>query len=334
MSTAIRRALPALTLLLLAPVLGELVSVHQSPLEFVNPLNFLILSLPYGFGALVCRELLVRWKKGWPSLLLLGLAYGIYEEGAVVYSLFDPDWNELGSMAGYGYAGGVNWTWGLMTIHFHALVSIGASVAISGLLFPARRAEPWLGWKGLTASILGLLAWVPVMGLINAYFVHRPFPPWGWYAASWLAVLGLGWAASRVPAAPLAPIQRKPPKPVLFFLLGLADMTAFFFTVALTADHVWPPLAVTVLALLALDAGALWLALRWSGNGAAWDDRHRLALFAGFLGFFIYFGFDQDLEAFQGSSLVAVLAIAALVLLGRAVRRRLAGKIPPPPSLP
>jgi hypothetical protein len=326
MSNAIKRALSALTLLLLAPVLGELVSVHQSPLEFINPLNFLILSLPYGFGALVCRELLVRWKKGWLSLLLLGIAYGIYEEGAVVYSLFDPNWNELGSLARYGYAGGVNWTWGLMTIHFHALISVGASVVIAGLLFPEQRDEPWLGKIGLAGCAIGLLAWVPVMGLINAYYVHRPFPPWGWYAASWLAVLALGWAAYRVPAAPLAPIERKPPRPVFFFLLGLADMTLFFFTVSLTADHGWPPLIVTVLGLLALDAAALWLALRWSGNGAAWDDRHRLALFAGFLGFFIYFGFDQDFEKFQGSSLVAVLAIVALWLLGRTVRRRVQGR--------
>lgn len=39
---AIKRTPPGLTLLLLAPVLGELVSVHQTPLEFVNPLNFII----------------------------------------------------------------------------------------------------------------------------------------------------------------------------------------------------------------------------------------------------------------------------------------------------
>ena len=325
MSNAIRRALPALTLLLLAPVLGELVSVHQSPLEFINPLNFLLLSLPYGFGALVCRELLVRWKKGWPSLLLLGIAYGIYEEGAVVYSLFDPNWNELGSMAQYGYAAGVNWTWGLMTIHFHALVSIGASVMIAELLFPGRRGEPWLGKLGLIGCFAGLLLWAPALGWIAITYMGRPFPPLGWYAAAWLAVPALGWEASRVPAAPLAPLRRKPPRPVFFFLLGLADMTLFFFTVSLTADHGWPPLPVTVVALLALDAAALWLALRWSGNGVSWDDRHRLALFAGFLGFFIYFGFDQDLDAFQGSSLVSILAIAALWRLGRMVKRRNGG---------
>lgn len=60
-------------------------------------MNFLVLSLPYGFGALTIREFLIRWKKGWPSLLILGLAYGIFEEGIVVYSVFDPGWSELGT---------------------------------------------------------------------------------------------------------------------------------------------------------------------------------------------------------------------------------------------
>ena len=157
MKNSIKWMLPGLTLLLLAPVLGELVSAHQSPLEFINPLNFLILSLPYGFGALICRELVVRWKKGWLSLLLLGVAYGIYEEALVVYSIFDPNWTELGNLARYGFFAGVNWTWGLLTVHFHALISIAASVVLSELLFPERRGEPWLGRKALIGCFAGLL---------------------------------------------------------------------------------------------------------------------------------------------------------------------------------
>jgi hypothetical protein len=94
----LKRTPPWLTLLLLAPILGELLSAHQSPLEFFNPGNFLILSLPYGFGAILCRELVVRWKKGLLGLLLLGIAYSIYEEGIVVHSFFNPNWGELGAL--------------------------------------------------------------------------------------------------------------------------------------------------------------------------------------------------------------------------------------------
>jgi len=38
------------------------------------------------------------------------------------------------------------------------------------------------------------------------------------------------------------------------------------------------------------DLFILWLILRWNGNGAAWDDRHRLALIVGALSFFLLLG--------------------------------------------
>ena len=321
-TNAIKRIPPGLTLLLLAPVLGELVSCHQSPLEFINPLNFIVLSLPYGFGALICRELVIRWQKGWLSLLLLGVAYGIYEEAIVVYSVFDPDWAELGTLARYGYFAGINWTWGELTVHFHALISIGASVVLSELLYPERRQQRWLDNRALVGCFAGLLLWVPVMGLITILYMERPLPPLGWYGLSWLAVLALGWAAYCSPSQPLSYVRRTPPRPVFFFVLGLVNMFAFFFTVFLTADFGMPPLAVTVLLLLVLDGVTLWLALRWSGNGHSWDDRHRLALFAGFLGFFVYFCFDKDFESWEGASMIGLTTIIALWRLGRSVAHR------------
>ncbi len=317
-----KRHLPGLTLLLLAPVLGELVSAHQAPLEFINPLNFLVLSLPYGFGALICRELVVRWKKGLLSLILLGAAYGVYEEAIVVYSIFDSSWNELGALARDGTFAGVKWTWGELTVHFHALVSIGASVVLAELLYPDRRHERWLSNRLLAACGGGLLLWMPIMGWISSAYLGRAFPPLGWYILSWLAIIVLGWAAWRLPGLPLPSVRRSPPRPIGFFLLGLVNMSAFFLAVFLTPDFGWPPLAVTVIGLLAYDGLTVWLLLRWSANGRAWDDRHRLALFAGFLGFFIYFGFDKDFDHWQGASLISLLVVAALWILGRAVARR------------
>jgi hypothetical protein len=90
-----KRIPPWLVLLVLAPLLGEIVSGHQPPLEIFNPISVLLLMFPYGFGALVCRELVRRWKKGWPSLILLAVAYGVYEEAIVVRSFFNPNWLEL-----------------------------------------------------------------------------------------------------------------------------------------------------------------------------------------------------------------------------------------------
>lgn len=317
----LKRIPPWLTLLLLAPVLGELVSGHQSPLEFINPLNFVILSLPYGFGALICRELVVRWKKGWLSLLVLGMAYGIYEEAIVVHSIFNPQWSELGALANYGYFGGVNWTWGELMIHFHALISIGASVGLVQLMYPERQHQRWLGNKGLIACFVGILLWVPVMAVIMMLSKEWAAPPLGWYLLSWFAVFVLGYVAYRLPAQSLHFVGRIPARPVWFFFLGLINMFAFFFTVFLTADYSTPPLVVTALMLLVIDGVTLWLALRWSGNGYGWDGRHYFALFAGFLAFFIFFSIDKDFEKWQGSAIIGLIAIIALWYLGRFVAR-------------
>jgi hypothetical protein len=319
---AIRLTPPSLTLLLLAPVLGELVSAHQTPLEFVNPLNFIVLSLPYGLGALICRELVVRWNKGGLSLLLLGVAYGVFEEAIVVYSVFDPRWSELGALAHYGLFAGVNWTWGALTVHFHALVSIGASVVLTELMYPASRHQPWLGNKALVGCCVGLLLWIPVMGLIMILDMKRSFPPWHWYAVSWLVVLLLGWTASRLSRLPISAIKQTSPRPVFFFLLGLVNMTAFFSTVYLTPDVKVLPWWGTMLSLLVLDGGTLWLVVRWSGNGLRWDDRHRLALIAGLLGFFVCCSIDKDIKHWTGSSIVGVAAVVGLWQLWRAVDRR------------
>jgi len=44
----------------------------------------------YGSGALVIRELRVRWNKGIGTTLLLGSAYAMIEEGLMVASFFNP----------------------------------------------------------------------------------------------------------------------------------------------------------------------------------------------------------------------------------------------------
>jgi hypothetical protein len=52
----VKRIAPGVALLLTAPVIGELVPGHQAPAEFFNPVVFAALALPYGCGALLCRE--------------------------------------------------------------------------------------------------------------------------------------------------------------------------------------------------------------------------------------------------------------------------------------
>jgi len=82
---------PALILFFLSPAIAELLSGSAPPSEFFNPFGFLLIVSLYGSGCLIMRELMIRWRKSVCTLVLLGAAYGMIEEGLMVKSFFDPN---------------------------------------------------------------------------------------------------------------------------------------------------------------------------------------------------------------------------------------------------
>lgn len=97
-----RRLLAAFVLVLMAPLVAELLA-GSTPLGQPIVLAFLlpVYLLLYGAGALLIRELVRHSGRGWTSILLLGAAYGLIEEGFVSQSLFNPT---LYHAAAWGFA--------------------------------------------------------------------------------------------------------------------------------------------------------------------------------------------------------------------------------------
>jgi len=126
------------------------------PSEFFNPFSLILLSSLYGSGALIVRELKVRWKKTYVSMFILGSAYGVIEEGLMVKSFFDPGWMDLGILAEYGRWLGLNWVWAEWLTIYHAVFSISIPVALVELAYADRRNERWVGDRKLFALILVL----------------------------------------------------------------------------------------------------------------------------------------------------------------------------------
>ena len=85
-NSSVRKA--SLFLFFISPVTAELLSGSTPPLQFFNPFVFTILVAFYGCGVIIMRELKVQWGKSYASLLILGMAYGIIEEGLAVKSFF------------------------------------------------------------------------------------------------------------------------------------------------------------------------------------------------------------------------------------------------------
>src|SRR5215510_707858 len=86
---------PLLCLLLLSPGIPEYLTGSSSfAVLTLNPVQFFILlglnvGL-YGPGVILIREAMIRWKKGWASVFLLGFAYAILEEGLDLSTFFNP----------------------------------------------------------------------------------------------------------------------------------------------------------------------------------------------------------------------------------------------------
>ena len=99
---------PALGLVFVAPLVAEFL-LGNLPIKLLPAL--IVLAPMYGGGALLIREVVRRTGRGWPSILLLGMAYGIFEEAYTTQSLFNPNYLKLNlgiADAGvYSFAG--NW---------------------------------------------------------------------------------------------------------------------------------------------------------------------------------------------------------------------------------
>ncbi len=272
---------PALALWLIAPIFGELVSGSTPLNEYLSPFT-LVLGMLYGSGALLIRELLVRWGKSWRGLLWLGMAYGIYEEGLMVRSFFDPKWPDLEHLGVYGRVAGVNWVWTEHLTIYHALISVAASIVFVEVLYPDRRAESWIGARGLRWNLIAFAATLPIGALLNPYNA-----PDAWLGTCWLAIALLALAAWRA-RAPMQETQlTKVPPPWLFWWTAFLGTFGQLVIIYNAAERNNPPFIVTMFLIALFDLFLLWLILRWSGRAQAWDDRHRLALINGSLSLFL-----------------------------------------------
>jgi len=317
----VRRIPPALFLFFLAPAIGELLSGSAPPVEFFNPFMLLILPALYGSGAVLARELTLRWDKRWPTILTLGLAYGIIEEGLMIKSFFDPNWMDLGILGTYGRLAGVNWVWSVSLTLYHATVSIAIPILLTEILYADRRDEPWTSRRGVIGLSI-LLAAVVLFGALAMAPYRPPFIP---YLFAVIATVGLYFLARRIPKRFKPPQPAPRLRPLWIGMFGFLSIIAYFISGwALPELGVPPVLTIGFLIILAL--GVLRL-LRWASGEGAWSDVGRLALATGTLSFFILLAFFAESNADRtdnpaGMALVGLAAAVGLLALNLRVRRR------------
>jgi len=331
-----RRYLPVLVLFALSPLLAE-VLFGATTLSRIGGL--IPVSLLYGGGAVLIRELARRRGGGWGRIVLLGAAYAIVEEGLAIQSLFNPDLFNAGLLG--GRALGVNWVWAQWTLGYHAVWSITLPILLTELLFPARRDEPWLGAAGVAAAgvvyAVGALAVGAIFWLVITPGFRAPGALLAGAAllAAGLVALALAWPRRSAADAACAPAKDAPGA---WAVGALAAVAAVVWFALLGLPH---PVRDSAPLLLLATAGIFGLAVgvarqvqRWSAGGG-WGDSQRLALVWGpllasmFFGFFFVTAGNRVDQIGQG-----VASLVALALLARFAWRLKRGQDARPAAAP
>ena len=140
---------PAVALFLVAPLIAEFL-LGNLPIKMLPVI--LVLAPLYGGGALLIRELVRRAGRGWPSIVVLALAYGIVEEAYTTQSLFNPNYLKLNLhllQPAYLPALGIGAWWTIFVLTLHTAWSISIR-----LRWSKRRFRTEQRFHGLATTVL------------------------------------------------------------------------------------------------------------------------------------------------------------------------------------
>lgn len=272
---------PVLLILFVAPFFGEGLSGSSPPLDLLLPWNLAFMAALYGCGALVCREVAHRFGLGFSGLVLLGVAYAVWEEALVDRYWFFPDfWDD----SGIGTYSVVWHTNVLLAVHltvFHTAISICASVLVVEWLTPHARHRPWVSRPGL--AIAGVV--LAVTPVIYGELDQRPPTPVLVAAGVLLAaIVAAAFLAGRRPRrVPARRTDGSRPRRGLGLLAFTCVLTHWVLTYSVAETDLAWPLGVA-LSLLPVAVG-LALVPRLAVTGPYGSDGVRVVV--GLLAFFV-----------------------------------------------
>jgi hypothetical protein len=309
--------LPSLVLFFLAPLVSEFL-LGNLPITMLPAL--LILAPMYGGGALLIREIVRKAGRGWPSIILLGIAYAVLEEAFTTQTLFNPDYLHL-NLHLLDYAPirplGIGGWWSLYVISLHAIWSIAVSVALAEGLFPEVATKPWLGTIGLSVTALIFMFGIAATTLVSLKIEREKG---GVFVASISQFLGAAVVCVLLVVAAFAiPLRQRALRAGTVanpWVVGTASLIAGSIFLLVPPFWGWGAVAI----YLALYLLAITFVLHQSSR-QGWGARHRLALASGAALAYALHSFPQPSVTNEdptidliGNSIFAMGAIAIIAI--------------------
>ncbi len=313
LASRIRHPGPGPALYVLSPVIAELCLGATPPISFLF-FGWALLLL-YGGGAILIRETTLRWGKGWPTVLALGAAYGIFEEGIVVRTLLDPTVPVFHELGDYGRALGVNWLPTVLLALYHSVVSIAIPIGLVVMAYPGQARQPWVGQRGLFLAILGLAA-ITAVWLLSYKVAGVEWPQLVGAAAAIVGFVALG---RLLPATLPIPAGRgRAPSPERVMAVTILAVVGVF-AVVVGRGFGLPVLAAMAVMVAFAGAAAVWVAA--GSRRPGWTDRQRFAIAAGVLTLMSFWSMVLLIGVF-GQALVGLATLIVTIAVWRRLRAR------------
>ncbi|WP_432848873.1 hypothetical protein ACQPXB_48750 [Amycolatopsis sp. CA-161197] len=260
----------------------------------------------YGSAAVLVRELARRRGRGWPTILILALAFGVVEEGLLTQTLFNPHYLGLDLLSPAHVPGlGIGGQWTVFVLTLHVVWSIAAPIAVADACFGR---EPWLRRPGTVAWTVVLL-----VGAAGTFLVSRMMGTTAFLAAPGQLLGAAVVAGALVVFALRLPVRTLDKHGSAWggFAVGLGASTLFHLVDKTALLHSWG----TVALMLALEAAVAGYAMR--------SHPPAFSLAAGAIVTYCWVGLLT--AAGNPVALIeqVVLVAAALLVLGLATRRRI-----------
>ncbi len=314
----VRNRKAAWTLALLTPLIAEL-AFGSTPIRFAY---LILLWLPiYGAGVLLIRELVARTGRGWPSILLLGVAYEIVEDGLGLQALTSPHLYHAADWAPQIL--GFNVAYWVLNIIYHVVFSVAIPIFITNLLFPAFKDKPYLKKGGIV--------WVTLFTIIGVLMMRGTVPPsqdpgynepLSIIIGCVVAAIAIGFVALRFLPRKQAtrPTDTPVPSAKLLVALGAVSTVVTFGLMYPFGGAVQPLFTHGAWAYVPVAIGtalAIWayrVITAWS-RSSQWNNRTALALASGALVGHTLFGLlGAKLQLVDRIGLAVILAIMSWLL--------------------
>jgi len=313
-----------LCLLLLSPLVEYLTGSTQLSAIILNPVLFLILLVQnlafYGPGVLLIREARIHWRKGWASILVLGAAYGILEEGVGTGVLFNPNTVFLGGLATRGRWLGVNWiNVAILVPIVHPLFSISLPNLLLDLALPETRGRSLLSSRAIRLIFVIFAIDVGATSYFVTTVLAQFYAGPVLLAGSFVAIAILVWTARHVPSDLLKALKLLPSaRSVRFAILGVAFPWIIFLGGSLLLVLNAPPVILAA-AILVIGILALYWVLRNIGRRE--NELRKVSLAAGLVVGLVPMGISSQIGT--GVGLLAVLAgdLIAIIFLSHLWRK-------------